>query len=250
MTATGSATRIGHFTHHKSGTAWFLSILRDVATVLDAPFVAVNVRSWPSAGPLVALDWASRLRPDELGISRGTHMIRDPRDVVVSAYHYHKWCSEPWVGKWIDVPGSNAIPSGRSYQQHLRSLAREPGMLLTSRVLSGVIDDMMRWQPDERVLELRYEDVFEDYSDDRYGLFWERILRFYLVPDALIDRCVGIARFHSFPNVTSREEAGDGTKRHARVGTAGQWRTEMPDVVLNDLVERKSLVLKRLGYRK
>ena len=65
----------------------------------------------------------SQLELDELGDFVGSHMIRDPRDVIVSGYFYHLWTDEAWAHVAHDEF------AGKSYQQHLNSLDQSDHVL-------------------------------------------------------------------------------------------------------------------------
>jgi hypothetical protein len=105
---------------------------------------------------------SGRFDPDDFGPRpiRGTHLLRDPRDVAISGYHYHLWTDE----KWVRLPRRKF--KGRSYQEELRRLDPERGLLLEiEEMCTGrtSLEEMLEWdcQPED-FLELRYEDLVED----------------------------------------------------------------------------------------
>src|SRR5581483_5322277 len=91
---------IVHASHHKAGTVWLFGVLREAAL----PY-ALHVTEFDAVEPIdddtdIALfqhthDFQRASAGDRT--IRGSHMIRDPRDLVVSAYYYHLRTSESWV---------------------------------------------------------------------------------------------------------------------------------------------------------
>src|SRR4051794_29132107 len=92
-------------THHKTGTVWMDGVFKTIASDLGAQYA--NVQSARGQlddldhGPFILFscnsdfgDLASLL---DRGNVRVLHLIRDPRDVVISAMHYHKASRESWL---------------------------------------------------------------------------------------------------------------------------------------------------------
>jgi hypothetical protein len=98
---------------------------------------------------------------------RGSHIVRDPRDLVISAYHYHLRTTEPWALRPQERWG------GTSYQEHLRSFNEHDGLLTEiARCANSELKSMREWdytQPE--FLELRYEDVIRDEEASFARLF-------------------------------------------------------------------------------
>ena len=144
---------IVHCCHHKVGTVWFLHVLTAISRHYG---LRLHVGPQSDLGPEdgIFLEDHSRIDPGFLRPFRGSHMIRDPRDVVVSAYFYHLRTTEAWALEPREEFG------GLSYQAHLQQLDRHEGLLAEiRRSASTVITDMTRWDYDDpRFLELRYED--------------------------------------------------------------------------------------------
>lgn len=78
--------------HYKVGTSWFKNILSAIAEEFACEFI----HSYPARlSGLPAIFFQGR--PLEVGEFRGSHMIRDLRDVVISVYYYHLWTNEKWA---------------------------------------------------------------------------------------------------------------------------------------------------------
>jgi len=116
-----SKPTIVHFSHHKCGTVWMQSILSKVASRygMRSQIYRRHSQFNPTA-EIVVND--SSVHIDGLSNFRGSHMIRDPRDVAVSAYHYHLWTKEAWAR----VPRERF--GGKSFHDHLNSLNPADGL--------------------------------------------------------------------------------------------------------------------------
>jgi hypothetical protein len=252
---------IVHAGYHKVASVWFENVLRDVAARFGLSFMSTYLpfverhpvysrrQRAPSDDPPtwigdVNLFMQSRHFGDDLFAGRsirGTHIVRDPRDVAVSGYRYHLWTDEPWV----HVPDERY--GGLSYQEKLRSLPEAEGMLLEiERTCSWTVGDMRRWDYSRKdFLELRYEDLIEDEDAG-----FTRIFTHYGFSDAAIASSITIARSHSFQAMTGRKIGEVGGDSHLRSGKPGQWRAEFrPEHV--ELFKRKGNdVLVMLGYER
>lgn len=118
-----------HCCHHKAGTVWIRRVLESVGPHYGWKLVTVTrdgkFRARP--GRHFLLDPHSMINREELPPFRGSHMIRDPRDMVISAYFYHLKTAEAWV----HLPRERF--GGRSYQEYLNSFDKEEGMAVQIR---------------------------------------------------------------------------------------------------------------------
>ena len=84
-----------------------------------------------------------------LPLYRGFHVVRDPRDVLVSAYFSHRF-SHP-TDQW---------PALEEHRSQLQEASKEEGLLMEMEFSRWVFEQMYSWDYDqENVLELRMEDV-------------------------------------------------------------------------------------------
>ncbi|MGH2817503.1 MAG: sulfotransferase domain-containing protein [Actinomycetota bacterium] len=170
---------------------------------------------------------------------RGSHLIRDPRDVVVSGYHYHLWTDE----EWVHVPSPEY--GGMTYQQYLRSLDLEAGMAAEIRRSAGSdLAEMGQWtyaQPE--FLELRYEDFIVDEAN-HFG----RIFRHYGFKPAAVERSVDLALRFSFQRMAGRSIGQVKEGSHLRSGKPGQWREVLSPRNMALFRELTGDLLERLGY--
>ncbi len=80
---------------------------------------------------------------------RGFHIIRDPRDIVVSAYYSHMY-SHP-TGAWPELEEHRAL---------LQTLPEEEGLLAEIRFRARSFEHMLTWNyAQDGILEIRFEDL-------------------------------------------------------------------------------------------
>ena len=105
------------------------------------------------------------------------HLIRDPRDVLISALHYHRTAREAWLRQ--PAPSDDNV----AYQHKLNSLGSvlEQYLFELENSAGDTIDDMLDWQYGRaNCLEVRYEDLWVDHS----MALWSRIASFLGFEDA------------------------------------------------------------------
>ena len=149
------------FGHHKCATQWIRAIVEDVCALTGlrpVPLSLLEENPWVSSLP----EYVARTRPDvllymnadiaqvrTLASLRGFHVVRDPRDLVVSAYysHLHSHPLDTWPGL-------------AEHRRRLESVGKTEGLLLEMDFSRRVLDEIRAWdyaQPD--VLEMRMEDL-------------------------------------------------------------------------------------------
>jgi hypothetical protein len=170
---------------------------------------------------------------------RGSHLVRDPRDVVVSGYFYHRWTDEHWVHQPVDWFG------GQSYKEQLEVLGREEGLMFElEQACQSEIRHMGTWnyaQPE--FLELRYEDLVANESEG-----FERLFRHYGLTERAIARALDIVDDNSFQRQTGRHIGEIAQHEHLRSGKPGEWRDYFSPDHIARFKELAGDVLITLGY--
>ena len=133
-------------TYEKSGTNWMLQIVHQVATLGQGRFDHVHdVAPWPDvpgpipvAVPLTTPTWRDAptgLRPVKTHLTRASTpltddaryvvVVRDPKDVVVSSYHFVRGIAlgplMPSISTWVELflSGQGFTPSGGPWPEHV-----------------------------------------------------------------------------------------------------------------------------------
>jgi hypothetical protein len=231
-------------THHKTGTVWMASVFKAIAKRMRANYIDF----WSNYGrldpllktPFVVFNYDSNflqhsglLRRDDVRI---LHLIRDPRDVLISAMHYHKTSDEDWLHR--TVPDNGDV----TYQHKLNSLATPFDQYLfeLEHSTSTTIEDMLDWQYGRaNCMDVRYEDLFQDRS----MVLWSSILAFLGFDESEQDFCKD-----TFWKYSLFGEAPGANRRHARSGEVAQWKHEFSPKLAQAFVDRFPDALQVLGY--
>ncbi|WP_026798438.1 hypothetical protein [Planktothrix prolifica] len=165
-----------HCCYHKVATSSFTQVFNKICKKFNWEFQEsyLNKKLQPETKIFLAnhsnIDW-SNLPP-----YIGSHIIRDPRDVIISGYFYHLWCHEKWCHtKKLEY-------DNRSYQELLNSVSQDEGITLEMKRVKGMIKNMLAWNySNPNIIEIRLEElavnekaVFEKVFQ-KYGFNQEQI---------------------------------------------------------------------------
>jgi len=143
-----------YFGHHKCASTWIDNILKEVAQEHGYRYRGIVDHETPTGhGPLT--DYVETFSRDEMGTRirragidfvgaltadwsqveglppfRGVHVIRDPRDIIVSGYFSHK-NSHP-----VDH-----LPHMAAHRERLRSVSKDEGLLLEMEYAASEMED-------------------------------------------------------------------------------------------------------------
>ena len=231
-------------THHKTGTVWMSSVFSAIAKATGASYVDF----WSHYGrldpllkpPFILFNYDSTFRQHSDILAREDvrilHLIRDPRDVLISAMHYHKTADEAWLHR--TVPGCNDLP----YQRRLNAFATpfEQYLFELENASSSTIEDMLDWQYNRaNCLEIRYEDL----RLDRAMALWSQIVTFLGFDESEQKTCKECIWNHSLFGKAAGLDRG-----HVRSGDVAQWKREFTPKLAQAFVHRFPDALQELGY--
>ncbi|MAT95504.1 MAG: sulfotransferase [Halioglobus sp.] len=272
------------FGHHRCASSWTHGMLRSLAVgagwryraVLDSRKLQGGLANdlAEQAPEVLALVNARREDLAVLPPFRGVHIVRDPRDVLVSAYFSHR-NSHP-TQDWPEL-----VP----HRQALRAANEADGLLLELDWRAQQFAEMAAWDyHDERILEWRMEELVRDplpYLQELFR-FWHRLApqpehwaagvrRFYnratgsvarrlhgkvtlpawrardISPTALEQ---AVTR-HSFQRKSGGRSPGQvQPDHHYRSGVAGDWRKHFTRELRTEFKRRHGDLLMQLGYEK
>jgi len=285
---------LAYFGHHKCASTWIDNILRDVSIEAGLRYRPLVDHQTPQGhGPLT--DYTATLPRDELGLHarreqidllgcftadwtqverlsgvRGVHVIRDPRDIIVSGYFSHK-NSHP----------VEHLPHMAAHRERLRAVSKEEGLLLEMDYAASEMADLASWNYDHPdILELKmeeltsqpYEGFLEIFSflgvlEDRpYTLAermrtWSTALRNRLAQqhprlEALQQRVpvtgellLGRVFDHRYSKKAGGRSKGTAnTQSHYRKGVSGDWRNHFTPGHVQAFKDRFGTLVSDLGY--
>jgi hypothetical protein len=154
-------------THHKAGGIWMRTTFRKIAKSLVIPVVFVEQLKTPDdfRPPMICFnshsDFARCKWILEHEATRVLHLIRDPRDVIISAMHYHCRASEKWLKR------SKREFGGLTYQEKINELPSDHSRYVFEMKQNAgrVIRQMMAWDYTRlNSCEQRYETLICDFE--------------------------------------------------------------------------------------
>ena len=147
--------------HHKCATMWLNRILSSVCNKLALRFEAVydeegfgrDLRKYVTGQRIDFLSYgnADFSFVESLGQHRAFHVIRDPRDIVVSAYfsHMRSHSTEEW-------------PELVQYRNKLNSVSKDEGLALEIENRAREFRHLSTWDYTQKnILEIRFEELLQ-----------------------------------------------------------------------------------------
>lgn len=280
---TTEAKSLAFYGHHKCATTWARGILGSIAprtgrsmATFDNPRqfggdLAAHLKKQPSG--IIAYTNADIEQVRRLSPMPAFHIIRDPRDVLVSGYFSHR-NSHPTKG-W---------PELIAYREKIQALNTEDGLLAEIDFSGPTIDLMGTWDyQQESVLELSFEEMVADpyaawlriglhlrlveerettWLDDLSNLS-DRLLRVLQhlsrqrirkrIPRSKVpaETFLGIVHQHRFSKLAKGRRPGEeDASSHYRKGEPGDWKNHFTSKVEARFQERFPGLLDKLGYCK
>lgn len=264
-----------YFGHHKCASTWVADIVRDVcassgmrqASVHNPRGFDADLRAFVEKRNVEFLIYANANRAHVAGLGdfRGFHVIRDPRDIVVSSYFSHLY-SHP-TDDW---------PELADHRRELQSVDKTQGIYVVIDFLAGVLDDIATWDyADPRILELKMEELLKAPEEElvramafvgavreewggvasglSHALANARRQHRRLVPFRISTLPASVTRDavrrHSFAAKTNGRPVGtEDVASHYRKGVAGDWINHFDAGHKAYFNERYGELLVRLGY--
>jgi hypothetical protein len=218
--------------HHKCASAWTCRIVIDLcraAGISVSPRLSKSRGSEDEVAAGFRFVLCDNYFDDRVDLSRlprrGFHVIRDPRDLVISRYHSHR-DSHP-AAAWLAQ--ERAI---------LRSLPEHEGLahVISGSMLAASLDQIARWDYEQPgILETTFERLTADPHAE-----WRRIVEFLELP--LPEGALDSALERNTPERLAQTLPG-----HYRSGRAEQWRELSPEL-LEAFMARWGWLVEKLGY--
>jgi hypothetical protein len=215
--------RLNILTHHKCASTWLGRYLHEFCGLNSLKLAGThysNLTLDRSADVTACINASYEFVRDNL--DEGIHVIRNPLDIVVSAYYSHR-NTHPLDG-W---------PELASQRQILQAVSEREGMFLTLAFLErddfysgavGPLHALRHWNfDDERFCTLRMEDIVLDPELVLGSILKSRF------PDSILPP----ADNHTFEAVSGRQIGKIDDNSHYRSGKADQWKEVLPDAIIS-----------------
>lgn len=245
-----------HCCVHKTGSQWIKSLLSDMTTTRYSGLSHYHYQSRMLNGfdprkitersfnqpfpentivsPLY-IDFENYLRVPGKAPRKAFFVMRDPRDIVVSAYFSARYSHMP----------SGDIPRLRC---ELKSLSMDEGMVHIMKYLHdiGVFPALRSWafadKKDPGVLLVRYEDLRCSEFETIRTIFGHLDIA---VPDSELRELIGS---YSFKRVSGRDKGVENQRSHIRKGSSGDWRGYFDSSIMKTFEALTGDLVKQLGY--
>ncbi len=194
----------------------------------------------------------------------GIHLIRDPRDVIVSGFLYHQCTEEKWCIN-IDFPSTSPIlfPQvpysqqhktedwkknylnslcGKSYQQNLLDRTQAEALLFEiENYGSWTIEDMGAWLYDRKnILEVRFEDLM-----DSYDVVFEKIFKYVGFDGDMLNRAKNVAIRH---DISRKSDSEIRNMKHVSSRRSKKWQQCFEEAHKEVFKSKFGDILIRLDY--
>jgi hypothetical protein len=223
--------------HHKAMTIYFHAVLRCLAFALNLPFERTHYKP-PRPETRLMLSTQSKIHLGNLGTYRGVHVMRDPRDMIVSGYHYHKWAHEVWLHRLDDT--------GESYQEKLNRLDKTTGLFLEIDHFIHVYRRLLEaWDlEDPQILEVSYERLMGPERVDAYA----ELFRHLGFDGAELALAVDLMQLFEASNRSGNRRGRTAARSHLRSGRSRQWEAELEPAHFAYIEQELGPVLRKFGY--
>lgn len=180
---------------------------------------------------------------EDIKVSR---FIRDPRDLLISGYFYHKRSAEDWCNHinpedldWGIVNGAipKAIPKDTSFSQYLNKVSIEEGLLAEIEFRKYHFKNMLNFNDsDSRVQTYRYEEIIGNEEH-----IFNKIFSFFEIPPIAKKISSHYVKKYSATSILNKSD-------HIRNPNSGQWKKYFTPKVEDRFNEKYTDLLIKLGY--
>lgn len=272
---------LAYFGHHKAATTWINAIIVDICNnlgwktsyVSNANMFNHNLKEFAT---LENVDFLCYTNADFFHVSalenfKGFHVIRDPRDLITSAYFSHLY-SHPITKHW---------PELKEHRRQLKELPKDEGIILEMKFSKRFLEEMYNWNYNmPNILEIKMEylvsNPYINFLDvfDFLGVLNKNVgLKSYLFQLSNIivnklnktdkniiplefamdsipaERLLGIVFKNEFSRLTKGRKSGDeNVKSHYRKGVSGDWKNHFKQEHIEFFKDNYNEVLLKLGY--
>lgn len=254
------------FCYHKSGTILLKSVFEELCIRNDWVFeVRMGQQNeLPEAADFILFGHSPVDMQKQLKSYSAVHVIRDPRDVIVSGYLYHLRTTEAWcIYKDFDLSSPIDFPNvpfsqrhrtegwkkdyirslgGLSYQEKLQTLSLDDGIIFEMQHYGRwTIENMMNWDYSHgNTLEIGFEEIMGEYEST-----FEAIFRYLGLTEKQASEAMETAQRHNINRKTEKEISN---LDHVCSKQTSKWREYLSPVHKKFFIDMFGDCLVRLGY--
>lgn len=261
---------LAFFGHHKAGTTWINSIVKQAVRDMGLKHAYLHRETMFSHNlkefvNREKIDCISYVNADfeyvkDLDGLCGFHVIRDPRDIVVSAYFSHLYSH-----KEVDE-----FPELKEYREKLKNLSKDEGLIVEMvDFRKKQFELMYNWDYSlSNIKEVKMEDLIYNPYDKFIEIFkFLKILNESTITakDLLMlimnrrlhvrtgkvfpERLLGFIYQNSFSKKSGGRDLGEeNVKSHYRKGLAGDWKNHFNEEHKEVFKDNYNHLLIKLGY--
>jgi hypothetical protein len=251
---------LAYFGHHKAASRWFRFVMGDACEQLGLRWVYVHhPRQFESdlkrfveqkqVDFLIHANANIEHLTDMLGELRGFHVIRDPRDIAVSAYFSH-----------LHSHTTNDFPRLIEHREKLRKATKREGLLLEFDFRREEYQAMAGWNYSlPNVLELKMEEAAREPHQTFGRIFaflglvngQSPIYENPRLPKLTPDKMLEIVDRNDFAHKAGGRKPGEeDVQSHYRKGVPGDWKNHFTEEHKDYFKKNFNDLLVQLGYEK
>lgn len=243
-------------THHKTGTVWLREIAKAVSARCGFHFTRYprSLKNEAGAleqagaknGALLRIDEKSYIRKADIRNATVMHLVRDPRDILVSATFYHQKSTENFLSRpWGRMTGT------ATYQEYIKSLENfEAQANFEMSAYSGkVFTDISSWDYDSpNCIEIKYEDLIVDDKMVIFRHVFETAGFDASQVELALEEVWKHSLFGGLADVKLQKAVVKEGTQHIRSGKSEQWRKHFTPELAVAFHAKFQPLLEKLGY--
>jgi hypothetical protein len=204
----------------------------------------------------------------------GFHVIRDPRDILVSSYFSS-----------LKTHSTANWPELENHRAELRAISKEEGLLLEMNFIADVFEALETWNfDDSRILEIKMEEIMQnnyialcrvfahlcildEHDDSTSSLIVQTRNHIRLMINRMFLKTHGLSLVRSHPpkipvlnflgvvhrnrfeaKAKGRSAGAEDQSSHFRKGVAGDWRNHFDDKLKRVFKDRYGELILTLNY--
>ena len=236
-----------YYGHHRCASNWIHKIIESICDGLRIPrALQDHAMAFPDDGAPgnganrgdFLITWNSDYVYVRDLDCRGFHVIRDPRDIIVSSYFSH-----------LESHPDDEWPRLRHFRKYLRTLDKEDGLQEELKFSSIYLYQIYSWDyGNPLILEKKFEDLVISPVAEFATIFRHLRMIPRMFSEADLARVVEEASFRKLSG--GRTPGQEDASHHYRKGEAGDWKNHFSPRHIDLFKKLYDPILRKTGYEK